>query len=171
MSPTTSPDFAPISSDEMAFALTFFVEAANRRISSPVPPPDFKFQSDDDVCDLLFQILCSDIASHPAVRHPEQNHQTTLYEAFNALCSHYEGDPLQAAVCARVLAFYFLMERSAGATLAEWVEPHPETPQYVSLDPAVIEAIATVRLRGSVLLSHGAFLELVAEKAASPNRD
>ena len=155
----------------MAFALTLFVEAANRSVSTPVASRKILSQGGDQVCEHLFRILCSDLDCPPAVRHPQHDHQTTLYAAFNTLCSHYEGDPLQAAVCARVLAFYFLMEHSAGATLAEWVEPHLDTPQYVSLDPAVIEAIATVRLCGSVLLSHDRFLELVAEKAASPNRD
>ena len=153
----------------MAFALTLFVEAANRRISSPLPRWDVHLQSDDSVCDLLFRILCADLDMDPAVRLPQHDQQTTLYVAFSTLCSHYEGDPLQAAVCARVLAFYFLMERSAGAALAEWVEPHPDRPEYVSLNPAVIEAIATVRLRGSVQLSQGTFSALVAEKAASSN--
>ena len=162
-----SPDFASVSNDEMAFALTLFVEAANRRISSPVPVRAVQPES-DEVCDLLFRVLCADLESDPAVQRPQHDQQTSLFAAFSTLCSHYDGDPLQAAVCARVLAFYFLMERTAGAVLSEWVQPDPETPQYVSLDPAIIEAIATVRLRGSVLLSGGEFVALVAEKAASP---
>ncbi len=90
-----------------------------------------------------------------------------VYTAFTTLCSYYDGDPLQAAVCARVLAFHFLMERTEGSVLSEWIQPHPEADQLVELHPAVIEAIATTRLHGSVLLPEGTFVELVAEKARS----
>ena len=34
----------------------------------------------------------------------------SLYKAFRALWEQYEGDARQRSVCARVLAFYFLME-------------------------------------------------------------
>ena len=57
------------------------------------------------------------------------------------------------------------MERSTGSLLAQWVQSHPKTDQFVNLDPAVIDAIATVRLRGSLLLPERAFQDLVAEKA------
>ena len=154
----------------MAFALTLFVEAANRRVSSLVTPPDVLPQERDDVCGLIYQTLCADVDRPPKRGDQAPNRQTTLYSAFSTLCDQYDGDPLQVAVCARVLAFYFLMERSAGAVLADWVKSHPDTPEYVSLDPAIVEAMATVRLRGSVQLSPSSFLELVAEKAANPNR-
>ena len=57
-------------------------------------------------------------------------------------------------------------ERSAGAILAGWVQPCPESPDMVILPPFVIEAIATVKLNGSVLLRASTFLELVEEMAA-----
>ncbi len=147
----------------MAFALTIFVQAANQRIPLPISPGEV-----DEVCHHLFSILCADVDTPPTAGPPQPDFQTTLFVAFRTLCGHYDGDPLQAAVCARVLAFYFLMERSAGAVLADWVQPHPETPQFVGLHPAVVETIATVRLRGSVLLSAHAFLKLVVENAADP---
>ncbi len=146
----------------MSFALTLFVEAASRQISLPVTVHDV-----DEVCGYLFNTLCADLDILPAAEHPRAEDQSALYAAFRSLCGHYDGDPLQAAVCARVLAFYFLMERSAGAAVADWVRSHPETPQVVELHPAVIEAIATVRLCGSVLLSASAFTRLVAEKATT----
>ncbi len=157
-----SPDFAPVSSDEMAFALTLFVEAANRRLSAAETP----LQHGHDVCEYLYLALCADLPS-PSAAQTKVDHHTTLYTAFSTLCSHYNGDPLQAAVCARVLAFHFLMERTAGAVLSEWIQPHPETVQLVQLHPAVVEAIATMRLHGSVLLAESVFVELVAEKAHS----
>ena len=155
----------------MAFALTLFVEAANRRMSTAVASRNILPQEDGDVCRLIYQTLCADLYSAPVAGSPPKNYKTTLYAAFETLCSHYDGDPLQVAVCARVLAFHFLMERTAGAALADWVQPHPETTELVTLNPAVIEAIATVKLRGSVQLSQDAFLKFVAEKAASSNRE
>ncbi len=147
----------------MAFALTLFVEAANRRLAPAMTP----HPHDNDVCKYLYLTLCADMPSLPAAEHPEPDHCPTLYTAFSTLCSHYDGDPLQATVCARVLAFHFLMERTAGAVLSKWMQPHPDTLQFVELHPAVIAAIATTRLHGSVLLSESVFVELVAEKARS----
>ena len=147
----------------MAFALTLFVEAANRKLPPPVAPS----QDDDEVCKYLYSILCAGVPSLSATAHLEADHHTTLYTAFGTLCSYYDGDPLQAAVCARVLAFHFLMEGTAGAVLSEWLQPHPESIQLVELHPAVVEAIATIRLHGSVLLPERVFAQLVAERARS----
>lgn len=118
-----------------------------------------------DVCEALYRTLCADVESRPAAHRSEADRSTSLYTAFSALCSHYDGDPLQAAVCARVLAFYFMMERSAGAAVADWVQPQPGTTELVELHPAVVDAIATVRLHGSVLLNETTFLVRVQEAA------
>ena len=50
--------------------------------------------------------------------------------------------------------------------LAGWVQPCPDTPNLVILASAVVDAIATVKLNGSVALSESDFLKLV-EKLAS----
>ena len=85
---------------------------------------------------------------------------------FSVNTTNILGDSrFQTSICARVTAFYFLIERSAGAVLAGWVQPCPETPNLVILAPAVIEAIASVRLNGSVLLTESGFLELVGKLA------
>ena len=150
----SSPDFVPVSSEEMGFALTLFVEAANSRVSPALPLQELVLE---DPCALLYVTLCADMHSPlPAIadRAPESDREAALYGAFRVLCLHYAGDPLQASVCARVLAFYFLMERSAGAALAGWTQEIPESPELVS------------RLNGSVLLSPSTFPDLVAETAA-----
>lgn len=152
-------DFAQVSSDEMAFALTLFVEAANRGLSTTAKV----HQHEDELCEQLYVTLCAEAPRLPTVECPQPDHHTTLYTAFRTLCRHYTGDTLQAAVCARVLAFHFLMERTAGNLLSEWVRPHPETVKLVVLHPAVVEAIATTSLHGSVLLGESVFLDLVAQ--------
>ena len=164
----------------MAFAITLFLEAATRRVLPAPPPVDVLLE---DPCALLYETLCADVGSSmiavavpdtlapdtlavPVAVAAQEVEQASLYVAFRVLWSHYERDPLQAAICARILALYFLMEHTAGMALAEWVQPIPETPQFVTLHPAVIQAIGTVRLNGSVLLCQTAFPELVAGIAA-----
>lgn len=66
------------------------------------------------------------------------------------------------------MAFCFLMEPGAGAAITARVQPTSEAAALVSLDPAVVAALATVAVRGSVLLSESDFLELIEEKAACP---
>jgi hypothetical protein len=165
-STSSHSDFAPVSSEEMGFALTLFVEAANRRLTLPVNEERLLTEDDEEVYANLFHTLCADVerSSTPASARP--GHETTLYAAFQALLSFYEGDPHQVAIGARVLAFYFLMTGSEGEVLADWIEPHPETTELVSLHPAVIDALGIIPLNGSVVLSPSSFLELVAKVAA-----
>ena len=155
-------NFPPVSAGEMAFALTVFVNAANRRILPRVTPELALTEDGNEVCKDLYQTLCADVSSLPTMGRPRPDDETTLFGAFLVLCLHYEGHAEQASLCARVLAFYFLMERSAGAALAGWVRPSPDDPRQVLLDPAVIRAIASVRLERGVLLSASHFLELVS---------
>ena len=158
-------DFAPVPTDEMAFALSLFVETANRRISSAA---SFSCESNDasaEVCKHLYGALSAEIEGLPIRAHPRTESQTTLYSAFCSLCMSYDGDPLQVAVCARVLAFHLLMERTAGAVLGEWIQAHPDSVEVVTLHPAVVEAIAKMRLHGRILIAEGAFLEQVIEEA------
>ena len=138
-----------------------------------MPPATLQRDSDqerDETCEHLYRTLYADVGSLAAPAHAQSGSETSLYNAFSTLFHYYEGDPLQAAVCARVMAFYFLMERSAGAVLAAWTQAHPGISQFVDLHPAVIEAIASVRLRGSVLLSERVFVDTVAKLAATPHR-
>ncbi len=117
------------------------------------------------MCSWLYQTLCADVEPSFSEESSRANQETTLESAFRVLCSHYEGDPLQASICARVLAFYFLMERTAGAAVAAWVHSVPDAPQLVALHPAVVEAIAKIRIRGTVL-SDRSFEQVLTEAAA-----
>lgn len=166
-STSSSPDFAPVSSEEIGFALTMFVQAANRSIPASLMPNGPLSAEREEVCGLLFSMLCADIDRSSVPAQPRSPGETTLYAAFQSLYSFYEGDPHQVAVCARVLAFYFLMERSAGEVVADWTESHPQTPGLISLHPAVVNAIGTVNLHYSVALSATTFRELVSEIAAT----
>ena len=161
------PDYFPVPPEEMGFALILFVNAANRKTACrSVMHIDFR-QDHRDECDDLFLALCGEPGVFPALGRPSQrlDEEAPLHEAFRVLCEHYEDHGLKTAVCARVLAFHFLMERSAGAVLAGWLHPCPETPNLVVLDPAVIQAISRVGLNGSVLLQESRFLGLVERMA------
>lgn len=154
----------------MGFALSLFVNAANCNIA-PRSGSESAFSQDDrDTCNELYLALCGEPGTFPQLGRKRTEGESTLPEAFRVLCEHYEDYGLQASICARVLAFHFLMERSAGAVLAGWVQPCREAPNLVILAPAVIHAIANVKLNASVLLRESQFLQLV-EKMASENPD
>ncbi len=159
------PDYLPVDVDEMSFALGLFVNAANRKMACrAVTHIDFS-QEHRDECDALFLGLCGEQSSFPALGPKRRGEETSLHEAFRVLCENYDKQRDKTSICARVLAFYFLMERSAGAVLSGWVKPCPETPNEVILNPAIIHAISCVRLNGSVLLHESRFLELVERMA------
>ena len=102
--------------------------------------------------DQLFLDLLS--ARRPAQAKAKKPPQASLYEAFLVVWEQFEGDSHQAAVSARILAFHFLMERTRGRVVEEWLRPSPESPQLVVLDDAVVAAVGSVPLR-----SDGALLE------------
>ncbi len=146
------PDFATVSSEEMGFAMILFVEAAHEG--------GLQRPADDDgteaVCDTLYDTLRAgaDVSFQPR--------GAWLQRAFRALCVFYEDDALQVAICARVMAFHFMMEHSDGTNLETWMKPNPEAPQMVNLHPAMVDAMAEVRLDGTLLLSADRFAERVA---------
>lgn len=164
----SEPDYFPVTPDEMGFALSLFVNAANRKTACRTAEHIDFHKSRRDECDDLFLSLCGEPGIIPSLgprRRLEE--EAPLHEAFRVLCEHYEDHRERASVCARVLAFYLLMERSAGAVLAGWIQPCPETPNLVILSPAVISAVSCVRLNGSILLAESGFLELVEKLAFS----
>lgn len=148
----------------MAFALSLFVQAANQTMVPPLegPAPG----DDEDGCAGLYDTLCLDRGDVPVMHaRVETDHETSLYTAFRALCGFYVNDPLQAAICARVLAFYFLMEHSEGAAIDGWLQPSAGSPELVILHPAVVDAIATVTLHGGATLSADTFTQQIAALA------
>jgi hypothetical protein len=159
--PLPNLEFDPIPPDEMGFAMALFVNAANGRLSSSghfrSPPTNPNL-----VCEQLFlRLLFSDdlVATTPKPIFIKDD--VKLYSIFRTLWERYEDDDRQVSVCARVLAFHFLMERTAGGVVADWLKPCASGPEAISLDPAVVEALAGICLLKDGLLCEDHFLNEV----------
>jgi hypothetical protein len=159
--PLPDLEFDPIPPDEMGFAMALFVSAANGRLSS-----SGHFRSSPTnpnlVCEQLFlRLLFSDDLAATTPKPIVIKDDLNLYSIFRTLWERYEDDDRQISVCARVLAFHFLMERTAGAVVATWLKPCPSGPEAVFLDPAVVEALAGICLLKNGLLCEDHFLNEV----------
>ena len=151
--------YPPVSTGEIAFAIAIFVNAANRSISlvtSSLSPRSLR------ACDQAFLNL---VPRRSAQVQNGTSHEASLYEAFKVLWEQFEGDTHQTAVCARILAFHFLMERTSGSVVAEWLKEHPETPETVVLDDAIVSAIAGVSLALDGSLLESEFHDAVRRRA------
>lgn len=94
---------------------------------------------------------------------PSGSEGSTLGEAFLAVWQHYAEDDRQASICARVLGFHLLMERTEGAAVGQWLVQSPDEPGMVLLHSAVVEAIASVPLTSEGRFSEdifGAYLRI-----------
>lgn len=131
-----------MASDEIAYAVAVFVSAANKTLSPGIRSP-LTSHAKRECEDLFMTLYCAVPSQDPD---GEGTQGGSLYKAFRVLWEQYEGDACQRSVCARVLAFYFLMERTRGIVVQEWIRPCPDTPEAVVLDDAVIAAIGTVAL-------------------------
>jgi hypothetical protein len=152
-------EFVSIPPDEMGYAMALFVSAADRRLSSNLS--EASPASPNRRCERMFmRLLCSDdLAAHtrkPAVIEDD----LSLYAAFRKLWEQYEGNDCQASVCARVLAFHFLVERTGGGAAA-WLPPHPDGQKAALLDPVVVEALARIFLLKNGLLTQNHLLNEV----------
>jgi hypothetical protein len=164
--PLPDLEFDPIPPDEMGFAMALFVNAANGRLSSSghfrSSPP-----SPNLVCEQLFlRLLFSDDLVATSPKPIVLKDDVNLYSVFRTLWERYEDDDRQVSVCARVLAFHFMMERTAGGAVAAWINPCPSGPEAVFLDPAVVEALAGICLLKDGLLSEDHFLNEVERHGA-----
>ena len=81
--------------------------------------------------------------------------------AFAALWNEYLDDAARDSICARVLGFYYLMERTAGQAIKRWVEFCPEQPEAVALDLVVVHGLANVLLSPEGHLSQALLLEAI----------
>lgn len=148
--------YPPVSAEEIAFAIAIFVNAANRTISPRHSSPHRSRAR--RACDQAFL----DLVSRSSVQtQSATSEEAPLYEAFRTLWEQFEGDNQQASVCARILAFHFLMERTRGAVVEEWLKEHPETPETVVLDDAIVAAIANTALAADGSLLETEFLASV----------
>lgn len=133
-----SYSFVPIPPEEMGFALSLFVAAANGQIAIDAYVRSSRNSPERD------QIFRSFGA--PVTTSVQVEHLRTLEATFSCLWRHYQGDDRQTSICARVLSFYCLMERTKGLIMARWVTMCPESPEAVLLHPAVIEVLACISL-------------------------
>jgi hypothetical protein len=148
--------FPSVSPDELGFALTFFVAAANGQLRSRSFNPVLLRE-----CKQTFLKLSANQEIPSGCYATPSAGETSLQAAFLALWEHYQQCGSQISLCARVLGFYFLMERSRGEALQDWIQLCPEHPEAVSLHPLVIEALAIVPLDKTGALNRTLYLKTI----------
>ncbi len=163
-----SLSFQPVSVDELSFALTLFVGVANHQLAARHTSAD---AADSIVeCEEIFRELSHGV--EPTGCESLLSCQASLADSFRGLWSFYQGNAYQVPLCARVLAFYFLMSQTRGAALASWVDSCAEDPTAVILHPAVLQALAEVNLTPAGQLDKRDFLgriEVIACAAPNPH--
>jgi hypothetical protein len=151
--------FPPVCPDELGFALTLFVAAANRQLRAPQIEPAALRE-----CQHIFLQLAARHETPKRKLGPAAK-ESGLQSAFCVLWDLHQGHPLQRSICARVLGFYFLMERTRGEALQEWIDVCPERPEAVSLHPAVVEALAILPFDQTGGLNQHLYLQTIASLA------
>lgn len=154
--------YPPVEVEEMAFAMTLFVSAANGQISIGRKPLTIQNKHEGQ---RLFIRLSSDTAPLMDAEELAAALRTRLYEAFLIIWEHYRNEKQQASIGARVLGFYYLMARSRGAALNRWLMPSSQSEEIVGLHPAVVQAVATLELQQDGRLDEVKFLRTVESAA------
>lgn len=157
--------YAAVSPDETAFAMSLFVGAANGQSARSVTPSQLR---ESRACESLFLALSFGTKIAPEPMRRAALLESSLFRAFCTVWHAYRQDPLRDSLCARVLGFCFLMERSRGEILQLWPASRPSSQaedELVALHPAVIEAIAEVALEANGMLSESVFLEQLSRVA------
>lgn len=158
-------DLGPVPADEIAFAMSLFVAAAQRKILPTTRPTTEAQLLIGQEAQRVFVTL---VPSKPVPFPKAAEFQgSSLSEAFLTVWQHYAGDDRQASICARVLGFHLLMERTEGAAVGRWLTPSPSDPEAVLLHPAVIEAVASVPLLDEGRLPEELFIQTVDLHASS----
>ena len=161
----SAPSFGrldPVAVEEIAYALTVFVAAANLELREETADLSPEAMSSRQACRQSYDALTGNTATLPMAASQKFQPQNTLYGAYKAVWNQYRDDERQGSICARVLGFYSLVEQSRGEAIRQWVEACPESPAAVMLHPAVIVALANIPLRADGRLAPTPFLELVA---------
>lgn len=154
--PSPPLEFASIPSDEMGFAMALFASAANgslstRELSASQRKPNHR-------CEKLFmKLMCSDDLATETPRPVVIKDDLSLYSVFRLLWERYESDERQSSICARVLAFHFLMARTAADAVRAWGNPSPGESEEVALNPVVVEAVARICLLQDGLIDEDHF--------------
>ena len=153
--PEEVQSFAAVPEEEIAFAMSLFVSAGNGDLAGSlqegVPARSL------EACTRLLWVISRGIGGMMRDE-PERPYLSRLEGAFRTVWRHYEGDERQASVCARVLGFYYLMERSGGAIVENWVSACEGSDELVVLHPAVVATVACAPLGRDGVLSREGFL-------------
>ena len=134
--------------------MSVFVNAANRILSTH---PSSLGPANPDERDSLFSAL---LPHDPQQSNPTAD-EVPLRAAFNVLWAQFQGDQQQSAVCARILAFHFLMEHTRGAIVEAWLRPCLDDPGAVVLDEIVVGAVAVARLEDTGSFARHDFLQAI----------
>lgn len=114
---------------EMAFALAVFVAASEYSLLSAAQ---------------LYAALVRKEVSGPGPNPTRESPR--LFPVFRALWAQFAGDPKQVAICARVVGFHLMMERTAGTAIDGWCVEEDGNQSRIALHSAVVQAIGRVPL-------------------------
>lgn len=145
--------FNPVRAEEMAFALSVFVSAANGQVHASGAPDVLRALRERRECQRFLSFLAPAGEEGRSLREAAARADSLLLRAVLAVWAHDREDKARLSLVARVLAFYTLTERTGGAVVERWYDNDPESPETVLLHPAVVEAIATVPLSARGRLS------------------
>ena len=132
--------FPSVSHAEVAYAATAFMAAADNRLHS-----SFGFSVEQEFrCAKVYSDLIDSSPEHG--RSPNLSSTgSLLYGVFRQLWAIYAPELEPEPICGRILAFHLLMERTHGAAIEGWTSLIEDREGEVTLHPAVIDAIGSVR--------------------------
>ena len=162
--------FNPVRAEEMAFAMSVFVSAANGQVYPSGPPDPQAVLREKHSCQRFLSFLAAEDAGHGSLWQAATSQETPLFRAIFAVWEHDREDAGRLSIIARVLAFYSLMERTKGVVLEPWCDRNPEGEETVLLHPAVLEALATIPLGSRGQLHADTFVQAV-EGAAETHQE
>ena len=148
--------YSSVATEEIAFAMTLFVGAANGHTPAHSVAPEQPDEADG-------RRFFLDLAA-PNPEAADALLESSLFHAFRVIWLDYQSDTRRASIAARVLGFCFLMERTRGAILQAAKIDALASETLIVLHPAVIEAVACVPLNASGVLTLAAFTTTLEDK-------
>jgi hypothetical protein len=138
----------PVDKEEMRFALGVF--QAGLRLRMPMESPAKKGIpiEDKEEGERMLEPLPPEVRELFTIRDDRvAPKDIPLHRAVFGVMDHYKDHPQREAISTRLGAFYFLVNdvRDTGRW-DKWQKPSEEDAEAMMLHPAVVDAIATVRL-------------------------
>ena len=159
------PSYPGVSSHEMAFAMALFVGAGNGRIS-PHRHTDSQADRNDELQAHRRFVAWSSQTEVANAGPLQRKASVSLFRAFLVVWQHYGLEECQQSICARLIGFYYMMERTRGEVLAAWTRESPVDPESIILHPAVVETIANIELTDAGCFSEALLLTRIASLVA-----